>query len=310
MIKFKIFRILGNYISLSFLKKIIHFINHYFIGVFRRFNHHLFLEAAGLAYSLLLSIIPMTLILFALLGNWIDTPTIEEQVNRLIDTILPYPRSAEYVKQFIITKIPEVIQYKTLVAYLGGFGLFFTSSWLFSSMRTVLNKIFGVSEQKSEFIGILRDFGMVILFVIFILLSTFILPSLNFIVQAADQIDFLASFQLSGFMDFLLSAVSVIIIFLLFYTFYFLIPYEKLGKLVPAVAALWATILWEVARSLFGYYVFNFLTVNKVYGAFILTVVILFWIFYSAILFILGAEIGQLFRERRIMKLEAKLKNA
>ena len=72
-----------------------------------------------------------------------------------------------------------------------------------------------------------------------------------------------------------------------------------MGKTVPLVSAFWATVLWELARKVFGYYVSNFLSVNKIYGAFILIAVILFWLFYSSCLFIVGAEIGQLYRERR-----------
>ena len=82
-----------------------------------------------------------------------------------------------------------------------------------------------------------------------------------------------------------------------------MIPYEKLGKRVPVVAAFWATLLWEIAKRIFGYYVSDFLTINKIYGAFILIAVILFWIFYSSCLFVLGAEIGQLFRERWKIKM-------
>ena len=92
------------------------------------------------------------------------------------------------------------------------------------------------------------------------------------------------------------------VIFLLFLVFYYLIPYEKLGKKVPLAGAFWATVLWEVARSIFGYYVTNFLVLNKVYGAFVLIIVVMFWIFYSSILFIIGAEIAQLYRERRLLR--------
>jgi uncharacterized BrkB/YihY/UPF0761 family membrane protein len=61
---------------------------------------------------------------------------------------------------------------------------------------------------------------------------------------------------------------------------------------------LWATILWEVARLVFGYYVQTFLQSNKFYEAFLLILVLLFWLFYASILFIIGAEIAQLYRER------------
>jgi membrane protein len=265
-------------------------------------EHHVFLSAAAIAFSLVLSMIPMVLMMFAVLGNIIDPVNVEDQVNKLIDTLIPYPQFAEYTKQFIVSRIPEVIEFKTLAGYLGAFGLLFTSTWLFSTMRTVLNKTFGVSEEKSAWIGLLRDFGMVLLLIVFILLATFILPITNIVLNAADEIEVLKTFQISGLADTLFSIISTLIIFLLFLVFYYLIPYEKLGKKVPIVSAFWATVLWEVARSIFGYYVRNFLVLNKVYGAFVLVIVVMFWIFYSSILFIIGAEIGQLYRERKMLR--------
>jgi membrane protein len=246
--------------------------------------------------------IPMVLLMFAFLGNIIDPVNVEDQVNKLIDTLIPYPQFASYTKKFILSRIPEVIEFKTLAGYLGAVGLLFTSTWLFSTMRTVLNKTYGVSVHKSALIGLLRDFGMVILIIVFILLATFILPITNIILSTADEIEFLQVFQLSTLADTLFSVISTLIIFLLFLVLYYLIPYEKLGKKIPIVSALWATILWEVARNIFGYYVKNFLVINNVYGAFVLIIVIMFWLFYSSILFIIGAEIGQLYRERKKLR--------
>ncbi|MBL1214415.1 MAG: YihY/virulence factor BrkB family protein [Ignavibacteriae bacterium] len=305
--KFKFFRWVTKFFPVSVLKRVFGFFDHYFIGMAQRIDkNHVFLSAAAIAFSLVLSMIPMVLMMFAVLGNIIEPGNVEDQVNKLIDTLIPYPQFAAYTKKFILSRIPEVIEFKTLAGYLGAFGLLFTSTWLFSTMRTVLNKTFGVSEEKSAWIGLLRDFGMVLLLIIFILLSTFILPISNIIISAADEIEVLKVFQISGLADTLFSILSPIIIFLLFLVFYYLIPYEKLGRKVPIVSAFWATVLWEAARSIFGYYVRNFLVLNKVYGAFVLIIVVMFWIFYSSILFIIGAEIGQLFRERRMLRAAEK----
>jgi membrane protein len=73
------------------------------------------------------------------------------------------------------------------------------------------------------------------------------------------------------------------------------------------VGALWATVLWELARIVFGYYVQAFLQSNKFYEAFLLIIVLLFWLFYASILFVIGAEIAQLYRERLEIR-QAKLK--
>jgi membrane protein len=71
---------------------------------------------------------------------------------------------------------------------------------------------------------------------------------------------------------------------------------------VPLVSAIAATFFWEIARQLFGYYITNVATLNRIYGTYALLVIVAFWIYYSSILFLVGAEIGQLYRERRIEK--------
>lgn len=299
MSKYKILRKVSQLISVTNFRKILDFLSHYIGGVWKRMDeNHMFLAGAGIAYTLVISMIPFVMIIFAVVGNFVSIGELESSLIKLIDTVIPYPEYADYTKRVILSRIPSVIEYKTFAGYVGTLGLLFTSTWLFSSMRTVLNGIFGVSKDKGAFIGILRDFGMVILLIVFLLLSNVILPGLNILFDFADNIDFLKSFQISEFLNFVFSFFSFVIIFVLFYVFYTLIPYEKLGRKVPAVAALWATILWEGMRSIFGYYVTNFLSTNKLYGAFLLIAVVAFWIFYSSVLFVLGAEIGQLYRER------------
>lgn len=291
----------------NFLKSIIQLLKYYLSGLWSRIDeHHLFLAGGGIAFSILLSMVPFILLSMSILGNLIDQASIEAQLTTAIKTIIPYPRYAEFTKDAIVKRIPEVIEYKTLTGYIGAIGLLFTSTWLFSSLRTVLNSIYGEGAHKGALHGLIRDFGMVILLVVFILVSTIFLPILNVLIDYAENVEFLAFMRLSDIADFILSFTSFLLMFLMFFIFYKLVPYAKLGKRVPLVSALWATILWAVAREIFGYYVKNFLTANKVYGAFVLIIVVLFWLFYSSCLFIIGAEIGQLYRERRQLKHEEK----
>ncbi len=64
------------------------------------------------------------------------------------------------------------------------------------------------------------------------------------------------------------------------------------------VSALMATIFWEIARQIFGYYLAHAAALDRVYGAYLFLVAVVLWIYYSSLMFILGAEIGQLYRER------------
>ena len=223
-------------------------------------------------------------------------------MSNLIITIIPYPEYAEFTTSAILRRIPGVFQYSATAFYLGLAGLFFTSTWLFSSMRTILNRIFGGGEDKGIIIGLVRDFGMVILIIAMVLVSTFILPSLNIFIKFTEELEILQNFRVDKVFQIIFSFTSILVVLLFFFLFYSIIPYAKLNKKVTFVGAFWATVLWELARIVFGYYVQAFLQSNRFYEAFLLIIVLLFWLFYASILFIIGAEIAQLYRERQVFK--------
>ncbi len=299
MNKSSLFRLIGKYFSFKQYRKVLEFFNHYIIGLLKRIDqHHIFLSGGGVAFSLILSTIPILLLVFALLGNIIDHVAIEENLTKLIDTIIPYDEYAKFTTSAIMRRVPGVFQYSAVAFYLGLIGLFFTSTWLFSSMRTILNSIFGCHEEKGIIIGLIRDFGMVLLLIVLVLISTFILPTINFFIKATENLEILKEFRVDSLVHYLVSFGSIIVVLLFFFLFYSIIPYAKLNKKVTFVGAFWATILWELARIGFAYYTQTFLQSNQFYEAFLLIIVLLFWLFYASILFIIGAEIAQLYRER------------
>ena len=261
---------------------------------------------AGISFSLLLGIIPFLLLIFSLLGNVFDQSTIEIQVNNFIDQIIPYPAYANYIKHTISSRLPEFIKYKTLAGYLGAFGLLFTSTWIFSSIRTILNHIYRVKIRKGYLYGLLRDILMVILLLFIITIFTFIVPALNILYELTKNYDFIQQYAQSSLWNIFVYIVSFVLLFGLFFGLYYLIPYEQLGKKVATVSAFWSILLWEIARNVFGYYINNILSTNPLYGAFVLIIAVLLWLYCTACIFIIGAEIGQLYREKHSNKVIAE----
>ena len=275
------------------------FINHYFGGLYTRIDeHHLFLNASGLAFELFLCIIPFILIIFAVLGSILASNNIQYQINLLVDTIIPYYEYSEFVKKIIFTRINEVIEYKTIAGIIGGFGLFFAASGLFSSMRTILNQVFGITKNVNLILGKLRDFALVVMVILIFFLTTICAPIIDVLAQSAGQFEELAFFKAPIFQHFFLSLLSFTIIFLVFSVLYITVPLKKLRKRSIVVSAFWAALLWETAKQLFGYYLYHFSSFGKIYGTYALVVVVAFWIYFSSVVFIVGAEIGKLFQER------------
>jgi len=303
MQKFNFLNKISSIISLTTAKKLIDFFNHYVVELFRRMEkHNLFLAAGGISFSLFLGIIPFILLIFSLLGNIFDQVIIEEQITNLLDKAIPYPAYASYVERIIISRLPQVIELKTSAFWFGVIGLTFTSTWIFSSVRTILNQIFDVKVERGFLYGLLRDIMMVLLLLILVSFATFIIPAVNIIYKLTNNTEFIQKLNISSVWNSIVYVSSLALMFGLFFALYYLIPYEKLGKKVAAMSAFWTTLLWEVARIIFGYYVNNILTTNPFYGAFVLIIAVLFWVYYSACLFIIGAEIGELYRERLALK--------
>jgi membrane protein len=282
------------------LSPVVDFIKHYFGGLYHRIGeHHLFLHASGLAFSLFICIIPLILILFAILGAVLERPSIVEEISTFIERAIPYPDAAEMVEDLVLSRVDEFTTYKSVAGLVGIVGLLFAASGLFSSMRTILNKVFHTGEEESVLIGKLRDLGLILLVVVYFLLSIAVLPVWEVINEIPSRVG-VGSISEFGFLaDSLQGMISFVLIFLSFLIVYFLVPYQRPPKKVVFLSALIAAVLWELAKQLFGFYIMNFATLKRIYGAYALMLIVAFWIYYTSVVFILAAEIGQLYRERR-----------
>jgi membrane protein len=287
-------------IKLPFWLLMKEFAGHFFGGLYTRADqHHIFLLSSGLAFSLFVCIVPLVLIIFSIVGNIVEKPSVVEDIELFIDRVIPYEDYATFVKEKVFARMEEFSLYKSIAGWIGFIGIFFAASGLFSAMRTTLNMVFRLRPSESVVMGKLRDFGLVLLVLIYFLISTAVLPALGLIGGYAKNYEFLNG-ALPGIVGQLAFwAVSFAIIFVAFSLIYWAIPQGRVPKRTVLVSALSAAILWELAKQLFGFYITHTITLKKVYGAYVFIVVVAFWVYYTGIVFILGAEIGQLISDWR-----------
>ncbi len=276
------------------------FFGHYFGGLYHRVEeHHVFLLAGGLAFSLFVSIVPLVLIVFSVIGSFLAKAQVEGEINTFIERMIPYRDYADFVKELVAGRVEEFRKYKNVAGVIGIVGLLFASSTLFSSMRTILDKVYQVKEEVSILLGKLRDFGLIVLILIYFLTTTFILSTWQVVKDLTDRIEFVNVSAADSLGGVLFAIFTFVLVFAAFAIIYYIVPYRKPPKKTILVSALSATILWVLAKELFGFYITHFVMLKRVYGAYVVMIVVAFWIYYTSIVFIIGAEIGQLFRERR-----------
>jgi membrane protein len=259
---------------------------------------HVLLLGGGLAFSIIICIVPFVLIIIYLLGIMLESSSVNYQIDRFVDTLVPYLEYSDRVKGIIHSQADEVIAYKNIAGLIGVIGLLVAASGLFSSMRTSLGVIFRIPEDRPGYVGKLKDIGMVLLVVLFFLLSTAVLPVLEIIKDSAEKVTLLRGFELTDIEGKLFFIMSLLTIFILFHILYSLIPNKRPAWKVSAVGAFWAALLWAVAKEIFGYYITNIASMKRIYGTYMLFAVVTFWIYYTSIIFLIGAQIAQLYKER------------
>ncbi len=290
---------------------VLEWLKHYMGGLYNRSDsHHIFLMAGGLSFSVFTCMLPMVLIIFAVLGSLLNEPSIASEITKTIERVIPYTKYADQVRDIVFNRVDEFIIYKNLAGLLGIFGMFFAASGLFSSMRTALRTAYRITTSESALAGKLRDLGLVLLVIVYFLLSTTILPGLDVTQEIADKTGLLQKIHLDFVTDLLVRGVSFLVIFVSFFVVYFAIPHPRPPKKAIAISALWAAVLWNLAQAVFGYYITNMVTLKRIYGAYFFMIVVAFWIYYTSLVFIVGAEIGQLYRERAAAREKARMKAA
>jgi len=271
----------------------------YVVNIYEKMDrHHAFIFASGMTYNILLCIIPMVLIIFSVLGSILQSQELLIQISLMIDDIIPIYDYSDKIKEILFERIGEFIKYKTLVGTIGIVGLFFTASGLFSTLRTILNNIYGIEKGKNILIAKIRDIGMVFLTLIFFLVVILINPLFQIVKTLIGRIEFLNGLDFSLLDRFFIQFLPYILSFLLMLLIYSLVPYRKMKKRVYFVSALWATVLFQIAQTAFTYYVTHIANYSKIYGNVAFVIVTALWLYIISVIFILSAIIGQTYREK------------
>jgi len=164
-----------------------------------------------------------------------------------------------------------------------------TASGFFTEIEDALNVIWRAPRHESYFYQLLRGRVMSLMLVIglgFLLLFSMVI---------ATGIRLLGHFlnRYSDVSSLLIGLVnlcfSYVIVSLLFAAIYKILPNTRLLWRDVLVASLGTAILFEAGQTLIGYYLANFITAN-IYGAAGGIIVLLIWVYYSAQIFLLGAE--------------------
>ncbi len=257
--------------------------------------------AAAIAYSTIFSIAPLFIVLIAIVG-WLIGVQHGGHGHRAAEDLLvgQIQKSAgtsasDTVRQMISASFNKPRQ-GVIAQVIGWIAFLFGASALFSSLQDALNAIWHVEGTKGGWKQMLRDrvasFGMILVIGFLLLVSFVASVALGFI-----QAHVLANVPVLGnpvALAVVSQIVSLVFITAIFAAIYKVLPDVSVGWKDVWIGAAVTAILFIVGEAGIAVYI-RYAGVASAYGAAGSLLAALVWIYYSAIILLLGAEFTKVY---------------
>lgn len=236
--------------------------------------------ASGLTFDALLWVLPLLVVALSAFGYVLGGAEAPRELARVIVGEFLPEGGADGPFRRVAAGLEELVEQRgRLTVYGGPFFVWF--SWrLFGSVRAALNDVFDTEETRPWFAGKAVDLALGVTAAVLILANTLITV---IVLRGAWAGRFTAG---------LLAYLAVT---LLFYIVYTVAPSRKMRWDTALVAALFASLGFEVAKRLYGIYVVRFVTFDRLLSDTNAIALLLFvlWMYLTAVVFLAGGEVAE-----------------
>jgi len=238
--------------------------------------------AAAIAFWAFFAIFPLLIGVISLAGYSLESAELQARIGEAVASM--FPGSANLIRE----NIEAVVRFRGAMSWVGIAGLLWSAGKGFGAVTRAVNRAIGVKRTHSPLVSKLRSFLMAVAVSILLILSI----GITVVVEIVLEPGFLARFGLPPFTVPPLQgwAVGFVIVFLIFALIYRLAPYVAVRWRQIWPGALLAAVLFEVCKTLFVFYLDRIAHFEAVYGSLSSIIVLLLWLYVSALILVFGAE--------------------
>ena len=248
-----------------------------------------------MAFSVLLAGVPFVLMLSAslgyILGQSPDAAT--RLVQDVLERVLPVSMGVE--GSMLDPVLADVERTRAVFGIGGTIGFLWFSARLFGSLRSVMKTVFSHERDRSVMHGIAWDLTLSVLTVL--LMVTWV-GLQSFLTISSGRVGLVLT-ELGARQD-ILSGIEVLIgrvlafavVVAIFDSLYRWLPKNKTPWLPTIAGGATAALLFDVARWVFAVVLSTFPPTSVYSGTLGAIVVVVFWSYYAALIFVLGAQVA------------------
>lgn len=252
--------------------------------------------SAAIAYSTLFSLPPLLVILVAVAGGAFGEEAVREQIAGQVGALVG-AESARDIEAMIRTA-SEVGGGSVAGKVIGVLALIVGATGAFGQLQKALNRAWSVEPKAGGLKGLILkrtlSFGLV-LTIAFLLLVSLVLSAL--LAAFGDLVEAWLGSGMSGLMNVLDFALSFGLVTLLFAAIFRWLPDVVIAWRDVWIGAAATALLFTIGKTAIGFYLGQS-DIGSAFGAAGSVVVILVWIYYTALILLAGAEFTQVWARR------------
>ena len=257
-------------------------------------------RGAAIAFYAATSIAPVLLIVIAIAGLAFGRDAAQNAITAQLSGLMGQ-QTAEVLQSAVASAAGK--SSGIVATVVGIITLFVTASGVFGEMQSALNAIWKVQPTGTTVSRLIRaraaSLGLVAALGFLLMVSLVVSAALTAFANQINSILPFGRLLLSG----LNFVVSLTLISVLFAAIYKVLPDRHLEWHDVGVGAVVTAVLFTIGKALIGLYIGSSAVASS-YGAAGALIILLLWVYYSAQIFLLGAEFTKVYANRHGSKEE------
>lgn len=260
----------------------------------------IFFMAGAISFNLVMAALPLILLAVGLTG-YVLSAQVGDPVEAIVALVVGnLPQGAGLgVADLVRRVVTGALQQRTGFTAFGAFLFVWMATRLVGTIRVVLREIFDIGQERGIVGGKVFDAQVVVAGAFLLTLN---LGTTLFIEAALDRGVMLLHLgrSLAALAQFVIGyTVPLLSIWALFLVVYRYIPRRRIPWRTALVAATFSAVFHELLKHGFSWYATELADYSTAWGNLATVGVLLFWIYYEAVVFILGGEVAQVYTMRK-----------
>ena len=266
-----------------------------------------FFMAGAVAFNLLVATLPLVLLAIGVTGYVLAAQVADpvEATVSLVVGLVPQAAGDVDLVGIVRSVVAGALEQRTGFTILGALLFTWLATSLVGTLRVVLREIFDVGHDRGIVLGKLFDIQVVALCMLLLTLNLGVTVTFRAALRFGVDLLGLGGGPVLVAERVFGAGVALLSIWSLFLVVYRYLPARRIPWRTAMVAATFAALVHEALKVGFTWYATEVADYSSTWGNLTTVAIFIFWIYYEALVFILGGEVAHAYTSEKAVEVKA-----